>query len=182
MKDRMIAGPAWSAAATPVMTKMPPPMTAPIPSAVSPQGPRVRRRAGPWASSCSAWGAFLASNCLSMDGPGRSVRERIVAKGKAGGRPPAFPGSFLSAERLAQLAVPVAVQEVDQLADDDPAEHQAPVLFKGLPEQVDAGDRADDGDRPHERDTEAALQIRTGVAQDQHAEANGGEREQGAHR
>ena len=40
----MIAGPASSAAARPVMTKMPAPMMQPTPKAVSEIGPEARRR------------------------------------------------------------------------------------------------------------------------------------------
>ena len=42
--ESIMAGPAFSAAATPVNTKMPVPMMAPTPSAVRPTGPSTRLR------------------------------------------------------------------------------------------------------------------------------------------
>src|SRR6185312_5728382 len=62
-KHSTIAGPACSAAACPVMTKIPPPMTAPMPSAVMPHGPIVRFSAGPSPMSASEKSVFFASSC-----------------------------------------------------------------------------------------------------------------------
>ncbi|MNX82447.1 hypothetical protein D3C86_1141770 [compost metagenome] len=50
MKERMIPGPAHLAAAVPVMTKMPVPMIAPMPSAVKSRAPRTRLRPESWNS------------------------------------------------------------------------------------------------------------------------------------
>src|SRR5690348_9107040 len=69
MNASTIAGPACSAAACPVITKMPPPITAPMPSAVSPHGPRVRRNCTPpWTSSAvvASPTGLRASNCPRM--------------------------------------------------------------------------------------------------------------------
>nr|WP_254807326.1 hypothetical protein [Xanthomonas campestris] len=65
--DSTIAGPAWSAAAWPVITKMPPPITAPMPRAVSPQGPSARCRPSPSAASWLACGCLVAQSCLNME-------------------------------------------------------------------------------------------------------------------
>src|ERR1700746_775220 len=60
-----MAGPASTAATRPVMTKMPAPMMAPMPSEVSPTGPSTRRRRfSPRASAWRVASDFLANSCL----------------------------------------------------------------------------------------------------------------------
>ena len=60
-----MAGPASWAATRPVMTKMPAPMMAPMPSEVRAIGPRMRRRRfSPAASACSVSSDFLANSCF----------------------------------------------------------------------------------------------------------------------
>src|ERR1700730_10813647 len=63
-KDRPIAGPAWVAAAWPVRTNMPAPMTLPIPSAIRLMADSVRLSGTPpWViSSCVATSAASACN------------------------------------------------------------------------------------------------------------------------
>src|SRR5262249_39677386 len=129
--DSMIAGPAWLAAAWPVMTKMPPPITAPMPRAVSPQGPRWRRRLRPLASSWAACGCLVAHSCLNMCGGLVEARRQGRAgktDGPARGRPVGGSG------RLGQLAVADAVAQVDQQAEQRPANEQVPVHHERLPE------------------------------------------------
>src|SRR5215212_9444947 len=55
MNEITTPGPAYVAAAWPVITKMPAPMIAPMPSAISCQGPRVR------CSSCASFAATSPS-------------------------------------------------------------------------------------------------------------------------
>ena len=65
--ERDMAGPALSAAATPVRTKMPVPMIAPTPRLVNPTGPRTRRsRFSPLISSISDSNDFVAHNWLPL--------------------------------------------------------------------------------------------------------------------
>ena len=62
-----MAGPALSAAATPVNTKMPVPMMAPTPRAVRPTGPSTRlRRFSPSTSARSFSRGFVAKSCFRM--------------------------------------------------------------------------------------------------------------------
>src|SRR5262249_61262964 len=68
-KDSMMAGPASWAATRPVITKIPEPMMAPLPSEVSEIGPRTRRRRlSPSASARSVSRDFLANSCLKNMG------------------------------------------------------------------------------------------------------------------
>src|SRR5262245_9610351 len=61
----MMAAPASSRAARPVITKMPAPMTAPTPSAVSATGPSTRRsRRSSSISARSVSSDFLANHCF----------------------------------------------------------------------------------------------------------------------
>src|SRR5215213_9596150 len=75
-------GPATFLAAAPVATKMPAPITAPIPRAVSCTGPRTRFSWAPSASVRAATSGFLA-NSPPMPGPSRVVTEM---NGPAAGR------------------------------------------------------------------------------------------------
>ena len=60
-----MAGPASSAATRPVITKMPAPMMAPMPSEVRATGPSTRRRRfSPSASARSVSSDFLANSCF----------------------------------------------------------------------------------------------------------------------
>src|SRR5688572_27354588 len=124
-KDSMMAGPAWFAAAWPVMTKMPPPMTAPMPSAVRPQGPSVRCRLRPSASAWLAWGCLVAQSCRNIEIPeagARAARRNVVPeRSEAGGSAAGLAVHHGSARCVAHLAVAVAVEEVDQQADHGPA-------------------------------------------------------------
>src|SRR5262245_29347573 len=64
----MSAGPAVECAASPVATKIPAPMTAPMPSAVSVTGPSARRsRWSPAISSSSTCNDFLAKSWSFSD-------------------------------------------------------------------------------------------------------------------
>src|SRR5690349_14288359 len=178
MKEISTAGPACSAAAVPVTTKMPVPITAPMPSAVMPHGPSVRRRPGPWAWSSLLKSVLRASNWLSMgksSWPGRRAAKASRPALEA-------PAAGWSVGVLAQLAVAVTVEAVDQEADRGPAEDQPPAHHERLPEQEQAGCRAERADDPHEWHAECARQIRARVAKHQHADAYGGERQQRAHR
>src|SRR3984957_1487028 len=70
MKDSASAGPAFWAAATPVSTKIPVPMTPPIPSSVSWVAVSARRSSLPEAScACSSSMDFVASSCDAMKPP-----------------------------------------------------------------------------------------------------------------
>src|SRR5438045_2400601 len=79
MYETMRAGPAVLFAASPVATKMPAPMTAPMPRAVSVTGPRMRRkRCSPAISSSRTWSDFFAKswfNGASLFVPRRRVRD-----------------------------------------------------------------------------------------------------------
>src|SRR5580765_1664068 len=68
--DSISAGPVLSCAATPVRTKMPVPMMAPIPIAVRETGPSTRRRrCSPAISSRSSLSGFFANSWLAMRSP-----------------------------------------------------------------------------------------------------------------
>src|SRR5215813_3688147 len=65
--DRISAGPALSCAACPVSMKMPVPMTAPTPRAVSWTGPSTRRRrSSPCISSSSCFSGLVAKRWLAI--------------------------------------------------------------------------------------------------------------------
>src|SRR4051794_5459759 len=103
-----MAGPASAAATRPVITKMPAPMMAPMPSEVRPTGPSTRRRRfSPSASARRVSSDFLANSCWKSIDSSRSA-----GLGAGGGR------------------VPPAPQEIDRDARQDqdqarPGEHRA---------------------------------------------------------
>src|SRR5919198_2036475 len=108
----MTPGPAMLAAVLPVVTKMPAPMMAPIPSDVRATGPRARRsRFSPFISSRSVSSDFLANSWRNMKaplraGPGPGHRGRslhVAARGHPGRRDAV--GADLAAQLLAQDAV-----------------------------------------------------------------------------
>src|SRR5690242_8053636 len=141
-KQSTIAGPACSAAAWPVITKMPPPITAPMPSAVRPHGPSVRLSDGPSIASASEKSVFLTRSRCSMRIP------RCASSRPKGTKPADRSAGFVVrlALRAAQLAAPVAVEEIDEQARDDPAGHPEPVVLERDREQREAADRAEHAD------------------------------------
>src|SRR6185295_10135794 len=75
--DSIRAGPVLSWAATPVSTKMPVPMTAPTPRAVSCSGPSTRRRRfSPFISSSRRLRGLVANRGLAKDTSAASARAR----------------------------------------------------------------------------------------------------------
>src|SRR5258706_12714727 len=115
-KDRMIAGPACVAAATPVSTKMPVPIICPMPMKVRSQAVRHRRR--PWISSAA--GNFLANRFMATS-------DLSAAIGIEGARQ-AFGGNH--GEAQSQGAAPARSQHLALgIADDRTAEairHEEP--------------------------------------------------------
>src|SRR5690606_6003088 len=82
----MMAGPAWLAAAVPVRTKMPVPITAPTPSSVRSHAVKVRRSALPPLStsltSCSidfVFSRFESIEAPSLLGAAVGIGEPIIA-------------------------------------------------------------------------------------------------------
>src|SRR5690242_20044846 len=119
--DRMIAGPACSAAAWPVITKMPPPITAPMPSAVRPQGPSVRFRLGPSSTAALLKSVFFASNWSSMGIPDQSRGARSArGRREAGLLGFSVAGRARSAALVGEVAAAVAVDAVEDEADRRP--------------------------------------------------------------
>src|SRR5690606_12757579 len=77
-----------------------------------------------------------------------------------------------SARLPVELAVPVAVAEVDHLAQQRPRHEDLPVLHERLQEQEQAGDDAQRADQPEHRHAEGAGESGARVAQHQHAQAD----------
>src|SRR5690606_38163861 len=119
---------------------------------------------------------LLATTKVASTGPilrGTLALMRRSWKGKlerpAHGRPRSGGGSAA----LAQLAVAVAVGEIDHLPKHGPADEDLPVLRERLLEQEQAGEEAQRADQPEERHAERTRQFRTLVAQHEHAQADG---------
>src|SRR5690242_9728588 len=165
MKARITAGPACSAAAWPVITKMPPPMTAPIPNAVSPHGPSVRRRAGPWESSTLEKSVLRASSCFSMGVPDMKPARFSPCRRVHRVRRREGSGRFGA---VGQMALAVAVEEVDHQPDRTPHEEGQLGLLRQVEEQQQAADDRKRADQPRHRGAERARAIRLRATKDQH--------------
>src|SRR5579871_4055985 len=103
---------------------MPVPITAPMPSAVMPQGPSDRRRLGPLDSSGSLEKSDLrANNCLSMSVPlKKSARYETVPDCRHAEKPATLSERAFGAIR--QVAVMAAVKEVHDQTRNGPTEDQ----------------------------------------------------------
>src|SRR5450432_886070 len=134
IKERMIAGPACSAVAVPVMTKIPVPMMAPMPSVIRLVGPRTRRRlCSPvsWASSRIVFSGFVASR-LAMQDPRLDMRRAeskkrlaiLKQKPSAGAE-----GLWKDRDSLSrsQFAVLDSVREVEHQPDYQPHSQAKPI-------------------------------------------------------
>src|SRR5690242_7077147 len=176
MNEMITAGPACSAAAVPVTTKIPVPMTAPMPSAVMPHGPKVRLSPGPWVSS---WvkSVFFASSWENISGF-RKVQGRRLAGPRHHER------SHHVVQRVGdpfrrELTAAIAVQAIEHQTDHCPNREYRFGDPAEVDEQQDAtGDRQRTHD-PYERRTERPRTIGLLPAQDHHADGHHREGEQG---
>src|SRR5262245_35633497 len=191
-----IAGPAWSAVAVPVSTKMPVPIIAPIPRVIRLVGPSARRRlCSPvsWASSRMRLSGLVASRLaiqfsLARDRRGCYGRELAILKQNP---PPqrrvvtncsslvfAAGNSGDSRHLRVKAAVPHAIAKVEEQTDKEPYPEAQPV---GPAQTVNHGATDEDAkcrcDR-YKRRSEFALQIGPAPAQDPYTGANQNEGKQ----
>src|SRR6266566_2088009 len=157
--ERGTAGPAYSAATCPVITKMPAPMTAPMPSVMRLSGPsaRVRAcspRASAWARS-AAIGLVADRGIRKMWGPPRTLPSGPGRPGLRAGRAGLGRGrgeqvtAVATAERHARAAFenddPVAVEPGLHLAhpvdvdERGPADAPEPLRVEPLLERAQRG-------------------------------------------
>src|SRR6185437_5449458 len=133
-----------------VMTKMPPPITAPMPSAVSPQGPSVRLSAILPLSSLTAVGDLVRSSWLIMRTFFRGCCVRWKQRGRRFVRRPRI-DSRLNHRSAgiagSELAAPVSVERIEDQADERPDHEDKLGGHAEVDEQQQAADdceRADD--------------------------------------
>src|SRR5215472_1407504 len=165
-----MAGPAYCAVATPVSTKMPVPMMAPIPSVIRFVAPSARRRlcspVSPASFRISLSGLVASRLPIRLSflwlfefreahmffsrltrGLSRRARDRCGLS-------------------LLHAAMPDAVEEIDKQADHQPAHQSRPV---GPTQAVDHGATHDDSEGGHHRNcrhSESPLQLGAAHAQD----------------
>src|SRR6266699_3061544 len=168
--ERGTAGPAYSAATCPVITKMPAPMTAPMPSVMRLSGPsaRVRAcspRASAWARS-AAIGLVANRGIRKMWGPPRTLPTGPGRPGLRAGRAGLGRGrgeqvtAVATAERHARAAFenddPVAVEPGLHLAHPVEVDERGPA---DAPEPLRIHSRLERGERgPHGMHAVAGVQ------------------------
>src|SRR5215510_7621225 len=153
-----MAGPAYCAEATPVKTKIPVPMMAPMPRVIRLMGPRARRRLCSPVSCASERirlsglvASRLAIQCSPHDLRCATVKSRHC---KTKSPLPAAKGSmrclhFLVSDLLPKLAVTTAVGEIDNQSDHQPANQSQPVFpFQAVDHRSTHND-AKSGDHRH---------------------------------
>src|SRR4051794_22697087 len=132
--------------------------------------------------SASSATTMADRNMYPSSDDSRVIRARPVRAGNATGRLAAAVELRLGVDdlALAEARVPDPVGEVDDQADDHPADEPQPRLEGEVLHEVDAQQRADDREPGHERDAVAALEVGLRAPQDDHADVHDDEREQRA--